>query len=217
MYHLELRQFPHNMCRFNLTEEELRTLVVERWAREQWVELGERKWSPQQAKLTILEGPRIPMEELTMGRGWSSARRRGEDVTGRVLAAAKPQQNVNTQATPTDGSTDAGLLADSLALELLAQLEHDTAPLSLAWRVACARCPNGPASACLALAEEAVRSLLRSRLIVLVRVAAVAGDGGSRAGGAAVDVGEGAVDSVLRAIESWAEHGDPCAVRMRRA
>ena len=69
MYHLELRQFPHNMCRFNLTEEELHALVVEAWTREQWIELGDRKWSPQQAKLTILEGPRIPMEQLTMGRG----------------------------------------------------------------------------------------------------------------------------------------------------
>ncbi len=57
MYHVELRQFPHNMCRFNLTDAELRA-IVEPWAREQVVDFGERKWSPQTATLTILEGPR---------------------------------------------------------------------------------------------------------------------------------------------------------------
>ena len=57
MYHIELRQFPHNMCRFNLTEQELLATVTAPWAREQWIELGERKWSPHQAKLTVLEGP----------------------------------------------------------------------------------------------------------------------------------------------------------------
>jgi hypothetical protein len=73
MYHLELRQFPHNTCRFNLTEQELRA-VLGPWAREKFVEVGERKWSPHQAKLTILEGPRLEVQQLAMGRGWRAAR-----------------------------------------------------------------------------------------------------------------------------------------------
>ena len=58
MYHIELREFPHNLCHFNLTEPELRPLV-EMWARGQSVEAEERTWSPLHARLTILEGPRV--------------------------------------------------------------------------------------------------------------------------------------------------------------
>ena len=74
MFHIELRQFPHNVCRFNLSEQELRTLVGP-WAREQWIELGGRKWSPHQARLTVLNGPRLTVQELSMGRGWRNAQR----------------------------------------------------------------------------------------------------------------------------------------------
>jgi len=88
MYHVELRQFPHNLCRFNLSEHELRA-IAERWAREQWVALGDRKWDPNQARLTILEGPKIGPEQLTMGRGWRAAQRGGSDVTASVLANAR--------------------------------------------------------------------------------------------------------------------------------
>ena len=35
MYHLEIRQFPHNVCRFNLSERELLPIAVP-WAREEW-------------------------------------------------------------------------------------------------------------------------------------------------------------------------------------
>src|SRR5438128_10937216 len=88
MFHVELRQFPHNLCRFNLSEHELRA-IAERWAREQWVALGDRKWDPIQARLTILEGPKLGPEQLTMGRGWRAAQRSGSDVTAGVLADAR--------------------------------------------------------------------------------------------------------------------------------
>src|ERR1039458_2902315 len=89
MYHIELRQFPHNMCHFNMTERELLDTVVVAWAREQWIELGDRKWNPHQSKLKVLEGPEIPIEQLSMGRGWPTAQRLSKDVTERVLAQAK--------------------------------------------------------------------------------------------------------------------------------
>lgn len=88
MYHLQLRQFPHNLSRFNLTEAQLRA-IVEPWAAERVVEIGERKWSPHQAKLTILEGPQLAVEQLAMGRGWRAAQRDSSDVTEQVLDAAK--------------------------------------------------------------------------------------------------------------------------------
>src|ERR1700716_2034357 len=87
MFHIQLRQFPHNTCQFNLTAEELRT-VSETWVRGQWLVIGERRWSPHQAKLTVIEGQHAPPEQLSMGRGWSHVQRHGEDVTRRVLDAA---------------------------------------------------------------------------------------------------------------------------------
>src|SRR5579862_1574876 len=87
MFHIELRQFPHNACAFNLTDAEL-AAIVEPWSRDEWIEFGERKWSPHQARLTVLEGPHLQIEDLAMGRGWRNAQHRSQDVTERMIAAA---------------------------------------------------------------------------------------------------------------------------------
>lgn len=199
-FHIELRQFPHNLCHFNLTEHELRTTIVEPWAREEWIELGERKWSPHQAKLTVLEGPHLPIEELSMGRGWRSAQRESEDVTVRMLATAKEWVDGDAQAAA-NGQGDAsaaqndGLLADSLGLELLAHLGSAPAPLRRAWELALARHPERSASQCLALAEGAILSLLGSGLIVLMSA--------DEAGTAQGQVDEGDVHALLRSVDGW--------------
>jgi hypothetical protein len=88
MYHVELRQFPHNMCRFNLDDRAL-AAILDPWVARRVVEFGERKWHPEQARLRILEGPSIPLTQLTMGRGWRTAERQGTDVTERLLAEAE--------------------------------------------------------------------------------------------------------------------------------
>jgi hypothetical protein len=88
MFHVELRHFPHSAWRFNLSERELSD-IVQPWVREQVVDVGERKWSPHLAKLTILEGPKLDVAQLSMGRGWRSAQRQSEEVTQRVLEATK--------------------------------------------------------------------------------------------------------------------------------
>ena len=84
MFHVELRQAPHRVNRFNLDQAGLWALL-EPWVRERAVELGERRWSPHQAAITVLEGPEIPLERLTMGRGWGAAERESHDVTQQVL------------------------------------------------------------------------------------------------------------------------------------
>ena len=88
MYHLELRKFPHVVCRFNQSEAQLRALVIP-WTRQEWIEEGERKWNVNEATLTILEGPKLSMPDLAMGKGWRNAQKRSEDVTERVLGAAQ--------------------------------------------------------------------------------------------------------------------------------
>jgi 2-iminobutanoate/2-iminopropanoate deaminase len=88
VYHVELRHFPRNLCHFNMGAAELQGTILEPWAADRMFDLGDLRWDPRQARLTILEGPRIPPDQLTMGRGWSTAKRQGTDVTAQVLAAA---------------------------------------------------------------------------------------------------------------------------------
>ncbi len=88
VYHVELRHFPRNLCHFNMGSAELHSAILEPWAADRMFDLGDLRWDPRQARLTILEGPRIPPDQLTMGRGWSTAKRQGADVTAQLLVAA---------------------------------------------------------------------------------------------------------------------------------
>jgi hypothetical protein len=183
MYHLELRKFPHVVCRFNQSEAQLRALVIP-WTRQEWIEEGERKWNVNEATLTILEGPKLSMPDLAMGKGWRNAQKRSQDVTERVLGAAQKgrgdDQGAATAPTvqpgeaPRGGGEDArdlDLLADSLALEVLALLDDDAVAPARVWLMAQERLGErgSPASAAgaLALAERAVGSLLRRGLVLL--------------------------------------------------
>jgi hypothetical protein len=164
MYHVELRQFPHNMCRFNLTDAELGS-IVEPWVRQQLVEFGERKWHPQQAKITILEGPQMPLEQLTMGRGWRAVQRNSQDVTDAVLASARAALAAPAAAPSASSQPDAeSALADPLALGVLTDLRsvasllgEDPGRLLAAWRAVAARSTGLSPSEALALAERDVR------------------------------------------------------------
>jgi hypothetical protein len=260
LYHVELRHFPRNVCRFNLSAEELHANVLEPWVTDRMFELGELRWDPRQARLTVLEGPRLAPSELTMGRGWRAAQRHGQDVTERLLAAAReelaqgvgegaggqgagmrgqgegvaPGLGGTTQASRSAlglGMKEASrsaveeragdLAADSLGLELLAQIGPDQTPLRRAWELAAARDPSAPASDALALAERTVASLLRARLVALLRAEpSEASAKTGEEGGAEADprpVREEDAAAILRAIESWT--GDPrnAHVYLRRA
>ncbi len=207
MYHVELRKFPHSVCRFNQTEQQVRAIVVP-WTNEEWIEEGERKWNSNEATITVLQGPELSMPELAMGRGWRNAQRRSEDVTERVLQAVKQggagagsgsapapaQGGPPAFATAVEVPAASQLLADSLALELLALLDAGPAQLSRAWALASRRLADVPAAESLALAEQAVRSLLARGLVVLQ----------AGAGAGATQDSDGRVEAGLRAVESWA-------------
>jgi hypothetical protein len=207
VYHIELRQFPHNFCHFNLTQLQLRK-VLEPWTAGETVELGDRKWSPHRAKLTILEGPEIPITQLTMGRGWPIAQRQGEDVTARVLAQTN-QPDRQAGGLRGRGSQPSGSLADSLALEVLSLLADGPASPAEAWRLAATRSPESSAVESLALAEQALRALVRSRLIVLSPAPPLEG------ASAGADADE--LDELLRAVDTWTGDGKAAGVQMRRA
>lgn len=168
MYHVELRQFPHNSNRFNLTERELHTTILDAWARGEWVEFGERKWSPHQATLTVLEGPELALQQLSMGRGWRNAKRQSRDVTEELLAASRSAHGATSEADSPPSGDVAQTVAiasrsrdasdrERLAAELLALLGDDPTPLLRAWQLALERHPDRTPSECLALAEDFLR------------------------------------------------------------
>jgi hypothetical protein len=225
VYHIELRQSFHNLCHFNLDEGALGAIVTA-WTTDPWVEIEGRKWNPQQARLRILEGPALPLDQLTMGRGWRAAERQGTDVSDRILAAAKEAARVAMQAAPQQGAgqavaqqavPDAALEADSLGLELLSLLTDGPAPLYYAWRLAAKRYPERTPGEALMLAERSVESLLNTRLIVLLAPAGNGDGGGGDPGSDGVPVGEQELRKVLNAHDSWARPDHSTAVRMRRA
>jgi hypothetical protein len=223
MYHVELRQFPHNFCRFNLSELELRETILNAWARGEWIELGERKWSPHQASLTVLKGPELPVEQLSMGRGWSNAGRQGRDVTEQLLmttraaigaldatragagatasvaGTAKQQREgertADDIAAGLETPADMRLAADSLGLEVLAKLGTEPLPIASVWRLARDRYPERSASDCLKLAEQAIRSLAEARLAMVLKP----NPGGEAHPCASAEQ----VERVLQAIDSW--------------
>ncbi len=225
MYHIELRQSFHNLCHFYLDEGALGA-IVKAWTTDPWVEIEGRKWNPQQARLRIIEGPELPLDQLTMGRGWRAAERQGTDVSERVLAAATEAARAAQQGAAEQGAApavaqqavpDAALEADSLGLELLSLLADGPAPLYYAWRLAAKRFPERTPGEALMLAERAVGSLLNTRLIVLLTPAAGGDGGGGEPGSDGVVVPEQELQQVLNAHESWARPDQSTAVRMRRA
>jgi hypothetical protein len=181
VYHVELRQFPHNLCRFNLSDEELGAIVTS-WVLERPLELGERKWNAQQATMTVLEGPRLGLQQLAMGRGWRAAQRQSQDVTERVIAdaretlvGARSAERPPAPGPPAGGSSPGiggggapqapstettAVLGDPLALgvALASLLGPDPGGLLAAWRRAAAEHPGLSPSEALALAEQAVGS-----------------------------------------------------------
>ncbi len=187
MYHLELRQFPHNFCHFNLTVQALRETVLDAWARGEWVEVGERRWNSQQATLTVIEGPELPLEQLSMGRGWRNALRLGTDVTAELLADARTRLSATEtgaidasghgkgpapgtarsawaaitgpSSTPAAAPPPGGQPAaeEALARQLLSLLGENPGPLLRAWQLALEQHPDRTPSQCLAAAEDFLR------------------------------------------------------------
>jgi hypothetical protein len=228
MFHIELRQAPHRLHRFNLQERELRATVLEPWARGASIEMGERIWDPSKASIVVLEGPEIAVGRLTMGRGWAIAHREGTDVSTQAIAAIRQSlAEAAAEAVPATlaagastapasagialttqvAPADAAVLADALGLELLRGLGETPLSLPGAWRIAAERYPQLTIGAALDLARGAVSSLVRSRL---VRLAAAGIDEGG-------ELGEEDLQSMLASIDCWTLDAGPSSLWIRRA
>jgi hypothetical protein len=228
MFHIELRQAPHHLHRFNLGEQELTATVLEPWIRGALIEMGERIWDPSAASIVVLEGPEIPIGRLTMGRGWAVAQREGTNVTERVMAAAREaliasaasaaeatviaevpgsEGTIAQTAGAQIGPTDTSVLADALGLELLRGLGQTPMSLLAAWRTAAQRHPQMPIGVTLDLTRGAVSSLVGS---CLAHVLAASGQD-------AEPLQQADLDAALASIDSWTTEAGPAALWIRRA
>jgi hypothetical protein len=165
VYHLEIRKFPKALTLYNQTGAQVGAILLQ-WVQDRIIELDDQKWNPLEATITVLEGPPIPVDQLSMGRGWRTAQREGTDVTERVLAEAR--------GALADGSAGAGTAAvatsapaaaapqgpDPLALgvELAGLLGSDAVRLLSAWRAVVARTGGLAPSESLALAERELQA-----------------------------------------------------------
>jgi hypothetical protein len=231
-YHLELRQFPHVARRFNQSEQQVLALAKP-WVGEEWIEEAERKWNMNEATLTILEGPKLSMADLAMGRGWRNAQRRSEDVTERVLGAFRKggggggaggaRSGGGRDSTAADaggglagtgdswapGGSEFVLLADSLGLELFASLDEEPIAPARVWALAQERIGRRPLAEALALADGAVRSLLGRGLVVLRRR-----DAGGRETGEVLATEQ--VETALGSTDAWAASEQSSVVIVRK-
>jgi hypothetical protein len=84
-FHVEVRSAHRRAWLFNLDAAALRRDVVGPWAAGTALDVADRKWEPRDGTLRVLEGPRLPPEELGHGQGWNRAERTGRDVTAELL------------------------------------------------------------------------------------------------------------------------------------
>jgi hypothetical protein len=156
VFHVELRQFPHQARAFNLTWEELDARILRPWVADEAVSLDDRRWPPDRARLTVYEGPRLEPDMLGMGRGWGNVTREGKDVTERVLEGARA-----AAAHPPP-------LLD-LKYEVVARCAGGALPVGGVVELVGERHPQARVSERVALAEQAVWELLHEGAVQLVR------------------------------------------------
>ncbi len=189
MFHIELRQFPHQARAFNLSGEELQAKIAGPWVAGGTVEWDEREWAPKRARLTIYEGPRLQPDELGLGRGWGNATRAGVEVTEQVLAQAQ-----SAAGRTRDWSEPP---VEELKREILAACAGGGLGVPQALRLAGERHPGMRVSDRLALAERSVWELLHHRRVRMVR-RLPDGDGSE-------SVAENQWQPVLLAWATWAD------------
>ncbi len=195
MFHVEIRQFPHVARAFNLSRDEVLARIVAPWTAGQAVEWEERRWAPDKARLTILEGPELATADLGMGRGWPNAVRVSEDVTAALLRGSAPAA---AAAQPTT----------ALKSELLGLAAVDWVELREAVRLAAALYPQARPSEQLGLAEQAVWELLHEGRLDLGQPV---GDGSGRT------VGRERWQELIMAWASWSDATSPVLMRARDA
>jgi hypothetical protein len=187
MYHLELRHFPHVARAFNLSRDELDARFVRPWVAGTIIEFDDRRWSPENTRLKILEGPQLRPDELGMGRGWASASKDSREVTDEVIAQARRGAEARPEVEALKSAVE----------------EVATGPISFqdVMALAAAAHPTWRVSEQLAVAEQAIWEMLHQRRLEM-------SDG-------EVPIGPERWQPVLLSWATWAETGEQ-RIELRR-
>ncbi|HEY3553366.1 MAG TPA: hypothetical protein VGK66_06715, partial [Solirubrobacterales bacterium] len=108
-FHVEVSTALRHARAFNLSPEELRQTVLEPWLSRRSIELGDRKWNPEESELKVLEGPELGNPDLNFGQGWANAQRSATDVTARVLGAVQESRGAGAGPTALVIETDSAV------------------------------------------------------------------------------------------------------------
>ena len=156
MFHVELRQFPHQTRAFNLTREEIDERILRPWVAGERLELNDRRWAPDRATLAIYEAPMLAVGDMGLGRGWQNVTRTGKDVTEQLLTESR--------AVGSDVPT-----ADDFRAEIAARALAGAIPLPGLVEIAGDWYPQSRVSERIALCERVVWELLHSVPVELSR------------------------------------------------
>lgn len=156
VFHVELRQFPHQTRAFNLTREEIDERILRPWVAGERVELNDRRWAPDRATLAIYEAPVLDVADMGLGRGWQNVTRTGRDVTDQLLTESR--------ATGDDVPT-----AQDFKVEIAARAAAGQLPMSGIVELAGEWYPQSRVSERIALCERVVWELLHSVPVTLTR------------------------------------------------
>jgi hypothetical protein len=156
VFHVELRQFPHQTRAFNLTREGLDERIVRPWLAGEPIELNDYRWLPDRATLTVYEGPLLEVADMGLGRGWQNVTRQGRDVTQEVLIEARDE--TGQPATAEDFKAEIATRSAAGAISISGLME-----LAGEWY------PHARVSERIALCEGVVWELLHSVPVTLAR------------------------------------------------
>jgi hypothetical protein len=166
IFHVEIRQFPSTVRKFNLSRAQLDASYVRPWLAGKVIEVDDVRFSPERAKFTILSGPPLRTDQIGMGRGWANAQRDGVEVTDRILSEAEPAETV-APAAATPAQAPATNAVQTFKRDLLAACQGKRVSFDEVVALTAAQHLGARASERLALAEMAVWELLHQGQIAI--------------------------------------------------
>jgi hypothetical protein len=200
MFHLELRHFPHIARALNLTREDLDARILGPWVAGESIELDDRRWSSERARLTVYEGPELTLDQMGLGRSWGNVTRAGTDVTERVLAEAE-QLAVQVPR----GAVSPTTAVQQLEQEIIQRCASGQIAVTEVIDLVNERYPGWRVSDRIALAERSIWELLHVERIAMARSAVQGRE----------PVDKPAWESVLFTWSTWAPEQTPPIVLVR--
>jgi hypothetical protein len=190
-FHVELKDHRDVVRAFNLTEEQVTARFITPLRTSTRFSIEDKEFESRKARLIIVEGPRLATGELTLGQGWTTARKRGEDVTQRFLTASSVSM-------PLAG--DAGMeISSRLRERVLGRLAAGPLPLNQAIGLSADLMPGHRVSERLAAIETVIWEMLHTDQ----------GRGLTRAG---EPVARGRWEATVLDESTWLAGGDPIAM-----